>query len=318
MHENLILELHAVREARQGRSFLTALPLIANVRFDRPRLLHMRPVKYGVALVVFSLCALFLHQHGEFHRASGSLVLQGSGGGSDSPLACVDAASADPVTDLALLPGGGVLVASMSANASQPGRISLLSSAAFSPASGAPQLQPVLVSGFSAQLLRPKRLHVMSHSEGTLLFVVQQWPAANRVFERYMQQRGAKRDEGLPRPLTSVEVFLVVQEQAAELQLIHQRSLQHSSLDTVTSIAAVSPSQLFAATSCFPHTASWWKLAAQALSSLACCSSILQLDIDCGSEENCFDTHLGGELSGLMAKAHAATPNRDASSALKP
>jgi hypothetical protein len=269
----------------------------------------MRPVKYGVALVVFSLCALFLHQHGEFHRAAGSVVLKGADGGNDSPLACLHVANADPVTDLALLPGGGVLVASMSANASLPGQISLLPSAAFSSAPAALQLQPVVVSGFSAQLLRPKSLHVLSHSEGTLLFVVQQWPAANRAFERYMQQRGAKRDEGLPRPLTTVEVFLVVQEQAAELQLIHQRSLQHSSLDTVTSIAAVSPSQLFASTSCYPHTAQWWKLAAQALSSLACCSSLLHLQIDCGSEENCFDTHLGGELSGLTAKASTLRSN---------
>ena len=54
-----------------------------------------------------------------------------------------------------------------------------------------------------------------------------------------MQHRGAKRDEGLPQPLTTVEVCLVGEEEAAEVRLVHQRSLQHSSLDSVTIVAAV-------------------------------------------------------------------------------
>lgn len=120
------------------------------------------------------------------------------------------------------------------------------------------------------------------------------------ALSRYMQHRGAKRDEGLPQPLTTVEVFLVVEEEEAEVRLVHQRSLQHSSLDSVTSVAAVSPNQLFAATSCNSHAASWWKIAMEAVTSLACCSSIWQLDIACGSEENCFDTHLGGDLTGVQ------------------
>lgn len=115
-----------------------------------------------------------------------------------------------------------------------------------------------------------------------------------------MQHRGAKRDEGLPQPLTTVEVFLVLEEEAAEVRLVHQRSLQHSLLDSVTSVAAVSPNQLFAATSCNSHAASWWKIAMEAITSLACCSSIWQLDIACGSEENCFDTHLGGDVTGVQ------------------
>ncbi len=262
----------------------------------------MGSIKCGAVLLALCLFAFFLHQHGELHLAAGTMALKAADGGGDSPLSCIDAASADPVTDLALLPGGGVLVASMSANASQPGRISLLPPAAFSANTAALEFRPVVMRGFSAQLLRPKRMHVLSHSEGSLLFVVQQWPAANRAFERFMQQRGAKRDDGLPQPLTSVEVFLIVQEEAGELQLIHQRSLQHPSLHAITSIAAASPNQLFAATSCFSHAAPWWKLAMEALSSLACCSSIWQLRIDCGSEENCFDTQLGGELSGARGR----------------
>jgi hypothetical protein len=255
-----------------------------------------------VLLLAVGLCALFLHQQGEFHLAAGTgtLVLKAVGGGSDSPLTCVDVASNHSITDVALLPGGGVLVAALSSNASEPGRISLLPSAVFAVASDAREFRPVAVKGFSASALRPQSMHVLAHSEGTLLFVVQLWPAANTAFERYMQHRGAKRDEGLPQPLTTVEVFLVVQDHAAEVQLVHQRSLQHAALDTITSVVAVSPRRLFAATSCHSHAAPWWKRAMEAVSSLACCSSIWVLDIDCGSEENCFDTHLGGELTGRL------------------
>jgi hypothetical protein len=194
----------------------------------------------------------------------------------------------------------------MSANASQPGRISLLPPAALSLEPGATQFRSVSFSGFSAQSLRPQSMHLFVHGEGSLLFVVQQWPPTSSTFERYMQQRGAKVDEGLPQPLTTVEVFLVAQDQATDVQLIHQRSLQHRSLHSITSVVAVSPKQLFVATSCYSHAAPWWKRALEALSSLACCSSIWQLDVDCGSEENCFDTHLGGELTGRTLAAFSA------------
>lgn len=258
--------------------------------------LDMAALKCGAALLIAALFVFFLHQHGEFHLATGTLALKDSSG--HSPLACVDAADIDPVMDLVLLPSGGVLVASMSANSSQPGRISLLPSVTFSPESGAPELRSVSFSGFSAQSLRPLSMHLFTHSEGSLLFVVQQWPATNTAFERYMQQRGVKVDEGLPQPLTTVEVFLVMQDQATEVQLVHQRSLQHGSLQSITSVVALSPKQLFVASSCYSHAAPGWRRTLEAVTSLACCSKIWLLDVDCGSEENCFDTHLGGELTG--------------------
>jgi hypothetical protein len=260
---------------------------------------NMSTMKYGIACVLVSMCAFYMHQHGEFHFAAATMTL--GGGHHSPPLSCIDAADIGPVTDLVLLPAGGVLVASMSANASQPGRISLLSSTAFPPTapSRAPELLPVSVSGFSAHTLRPQALHLLSHSDGILLFVVQQWPASDRAFERYMQHRGAKRDEGPPQPLATIEVFLVVQDQATEVQLIHQRSLHHGHSDTITSVVAASPKQLYISTSCHSHSAPLWKRTLEALSPLACCSSIWLLNIDCGSEENCFDTHLGGDISGL-------------------
>lgn len=264
----------------------------------------MGVLNYGVALLTASLIVVFLHQHGEFHWSSGTLAVAAAGG--YSPQSCVDATDVDAVMDLVLLPSGGVLVASMSANLSQPGRIYLLPSGTFSIESGAPEFRSVSFSGFSAQSLRPQSMHLLSHSEGLLLFVVQQWPATNSAFERYMQQRGAKGDEGLPQPLSTVEVFLVVQDQATEVQLIHQRSLQHVSLHSITGVVALSPKQLFVSTSCYSHAASWWKRALETLSSLACCSKIWLLDVDCGSEENCFDTHLGGELTGLAPSACSA------------
>jgi hypothetical protein len=149
--------------------------------------IDMGVIKYGASLLVIGLLAFFLHQHGELHWAAGTgtVALKGIDGGADSILDCVGVASIDPVTDLVLLPSGGVLVASMSANSSRSGRISLLPSAAFSGAPPAPEFQPVVVSGFNAELLRPKCMTLLAHSEGSLLFVVQQWPAANSAFQRY-------------------------------------------------------------------------------------------------------------------------------------
>ena len=147
----------------------------------------MGAVKYGTLLLAIGLLAFFLHQHGELHWAAGTgtLALKGIDGGADSILDCAGVTNIDPVTDLVLLPSGGVLVASMSANASRPGRISLLPSAALSAAPSVTELQPVVVSGFNAELLRPKYMTLLAHSEGSLLFVVQQWPAANSAFQRY-------------------------------------------------------------------------------------------------------------------------------------
>ena len=263
-------------------------------------MINMSAMKYVGASLLVGLCAFCMRQLGEFHLAAAALTLALNASGS-SLLTCIDAADIGPVTDLVLLPGGGVLVASMNANASQPGRISLLPSVTFSAAlSGVPELRAVSVSGFSAHVLRPQAMHLLAHNEGSLLFVVQQWPASDRAFERYMQHRGAKRDEGPPQPLATVEVFLVVQDQAMEhVQLIHQRSLHHGHSDTITSVVAASPKQLYVSTSCHSHAASWWKRALEAVSSFATCSSIWLLQVDCGSEENCFDTHLGGDVTGL-------------------
>jgi hypothetical protein len=252
--------------------------------------------KYGTSLLFFGLFVYFLYFNGEFHYAPGIINLQFTDGRSDSFLNCVDIAGIGPVKDLVLLPSGGVLVASVSANLSQPGQIVFLPSVAFTAASHLQEFRPVAVRGFSSQVLRPQSMHLLAHSEGTLLFVVQQWPAASRAFQRYMQQRGANIDDG-SQPLTTVEVFLVVQEQVNEVELIHQRSLVHSSLNSITSVVAASPKQLFVATSCYPYTAPWGQ-AMEALLSLACCSDIWLMNVDCGSEENCFDTHLGGDLTG--------------------
>ena len=115
----------------------------------------MRSMKYGIACVLVSMCAFYMHQHGEFHFAAATMTL--GGGHHSPPLSCIDAADIGPVTDLVLLPAGGVLVASMSANASQPGRISLLPSTAFPPTAPSRAPDPNR-SGFftpSAQSLLP-------------------------------------------------------------------------------------------------------------------------------------------------------------------